>query len=210
MYMWESKSVGQTRVCLFAERLESPQPGAWAQDWHTSQVSVVLFPSSLGVLYLIPIITMPLWKKATVVRNRNIQCLEPPRSCLLLTTQEGEGNGVAESPRVAYPKPSFSGQLGDQFFLTDSVRGAWLCRAQSLLGGACPPKPGLATVLGMLLANVGLSWMTDTSSKLGAGVSNVILATNSSFPFSFIYCSFLLAPTICYLCNTFWCSECNL
>lgn len=51
--------------------------------------------------------------------------------------------------------------------------------------------------------------MTDASYKPGAGVSNVILVTNSSFPFSFIYCSFLLAPTICYLCNTFWCSECN-
>lgn len=110
MCMWESKSLGQMRVCLFGERLGSPQPGAWAQDWHTtSQVSVVLFPSSLGVLCLLPITTTPLWKKATVVRNRNIQCLELPWRCLLLTPQEGEGNGVAESPRVAYPKPSFSG-----------------------------------------------------------------------------------------------------
>lgn len=67
-----------------------PQPGAWAQDWHTSQVSVVLFPSSLGVLCLLPIITTPLWKKATVVRNRNTQCLELPWRCLLLTPQEGE------------------------------------------------------------------------------------------------------------------------
>lgn len=153
--MWESKSIDQMGVCLFAERLGSPQPGAWAQDWHTSQVSVILFPSSLRVLCLLPIITTPLWKKATVVRNRNIQCLEPPQSGLLLTTQGGEGKGVAESPQVAYPKPSSSGQLGDQFFLTDSVRGVWMCRAQSLLG-ACPPKPGLAAVLGMLLANAGM------------------------------------------------------
>lgn len=114
MCMWESKSVGQMRICLFAERLGSPQPGAWAQYWHTNQVSVVLFPSSLGVLCMLPIITTPLWKKATVVRNRNIQCLEMPPSCLLLTTQEGEGNGVAESPQVAYLKPSFSGLLVTQ------------------------------------------------------------------------------------------------
>lgn len=43
---------------------------------------------------------------AFVVRNRNIQCLELPRSCLLLTLQEGEGMVLLSLPRWLTRNPA--------------------------------------------------------------------------------------------------------
>lgn len=127
MWMWESKSVGQVRVCLFAERFRAPPSGTCVQDWHTSQALWFLLPSSWRILRLLPTFTMPLWKTVRILRNRGINgwttiaiAIDPSRR-----RRDEWMNDAVEATTGSLPGTQLP------WTVTCTVRGAWLCRTRA-------------------------------------------------------------------------------